>query len=64
MELRALVNIDNPIGRWLAVPHCVVQETLDSVQDHLGCGGDDKEDLHEDAGVDDKEGLREDAGGD
>ena len=44
MELRALVYIDDPIGRGLAVPHCVVQETLDSVQDHLRPGGDDKED--------------------
>ena len=44
MELRALVYIDDPIGRGLAVPHCVVQETLDSVQDHLRQGGDDKED--------------------
>ena len=38
MELRALVNVDDPVGRGLPVPDGVVQETLDPVQDHLQVG--------------------------
>ena len=35
MELRALVDVDNPVGRGLPVPDRVLQEALDPVEDDL-----------------------------
>ena len=35
MELSALVNVDDTIGWRLPMPHCIVQESLDSVEDDL-----------------------------
>ena len=35
MELRALVDVDDPVGRGLPVPDRVLKEALDPVEDHL-----------------------------
>ena len=35
VELSALIDIQDTISWRLAVPHCILQETLDSVQDYL-----------------------------
>ena len=35
MELRALVNVDDAVGRGLAVPDRVLEEALDPVEDDL-----------------------------
>ncbi len=36
VELGALVDVDDPIGGRAALPHGIVQEGLDAVQDYLG----------------------------
>ena len=38
MELCALVDVDDAVLGRLAVPHGVVEEALDAVQDHLEDG--------------------------
>ena len=38
MELGALVDVDDAVLRRLAVPHGVVEEALDAVEDHLEDG--------------------------
>ena len=35
MKLRALVNVNDPIGRRLPVPDSVLEEALDPVEDDL-----------------------------
>ena len=35
MELCALINIQDPVSRRLAVPHSVLQEAFDSVENDL-----------------------------
>ena len=35
MELRALVDVDDPVGRGLPVPDRVLEEALDPVENHL-----------------------------
>jgi len=35
VKLGTLVYVDDPVGRRLSVPHDVVQEALDPIQNHL-----------------------------
>ena len=35
MELRALVDVDDPVGRGLPMPDCVLEEALNPVEDDL-----------------------------
>jgi len=35
MELRALIHVDNPVGRWRTTPHRVVQIALHAVENNF-----------------------------